>query len=144
MDDKNLRIESGKLGMSRTEISLGRDRQKFGLKKKPAMQSVLIKPNCIPLAPQIPGKLFLHYQGLLFAHWFSIEVFIQAWAQVAAIFLNDVSGKLVPFFIYISRLMLLQPLLRGLTGHTYIQAFKHSIKLRIGGPELAVFGEHPL
>ena len=68
---------------------------------------------------------------------------IKTWPQVAAVFLNNVRGDLVALLAYITRLMLLKPFLRCLARHTYIEAFEHSIELRVGSPKAGVFGEHP-
>ena len=48
------------------------------------------------------------------------------------------------FLVYKPRFMLFKPFGRGLTGHTDIKTFQHSIELWIGNPESGVFGKHPL
>ena len=106
--------------------------------------NLLIKPNCISLSSQIPGKFFLHQKGLFPRHWFQIDMIIKTGTQIRSIFLNDICRQFVTFLVYVSGLMLFESFGWSLACHSHVQTFQHSVKLRIGRPESPVFSKNPL
>jgi hypothetical protein len=66
----------------------------------------------------------------------------QTWPEIRSVFLYNIAGELVSFFISMTRFVLFESLLWRLAGHPHIQAFQHPIELRIGFPELPMLIEN--
>jgi len=65
-------------------------------------------------------------------------------SKIRSKFLDNVRGQFMTFLISVSSLMLFESLFWRLTGHTYIKAFKYTIKLWVGGSKFSVFAKYPL
>src|SRR5690606_37029407 len=92
-----------------------------------------IGPHRVALVPQLHGQALFHIQR--FGTRKRSDVLVETGAEVATVLPHDVAAELVALRAAGTCAVLHEPFLRSLAGHPHVQAFQHTVVLRIGRSE---------